>query len=204
VGSVDLYQALAGCSDLLERFGGHAAAAGLTVAEDRVDALRERLGAAVSASEAELDAERSASDSEAALRDAEAGAGDSEIAASGAEPAAGDSEVALIDAEVGLGDVDARLCRELGTLAPFGNGNEEPLLVCRRVRVRQARRVGDGSHLKLEVEDEHGVSRPGIAFGMGARDVGPGAVIDAAFAPKVDTWGGRIRVELEIRGLRAP
>jgi len=41
----DLAQALHRCSDLLEAGGGHAMAAGLTVRADRLDTLRERLGA---------------------------------------------------------------------------------------------------------------------------------------------------------------
>ena len=43
----DLYQGLSSCSDLLLGFGGHKYAAGLTVAEDRIQPLRERLSAAV-------------------------------------------------------------------------------------------------------------------------------------------------------------
>lgn len=38
----DLHAALTACGDLLERYGGHRMAAGLTVAGDRVDAFRER------------------------------------------------------------------------------------------------------------------------------------------------------------------
>ncbi|WP_428265935.1 single-stranded-DNA-specific exonuclease RecJ [Haliangium sp.] len=108
---------------------------------------------------------------------------------------------ALVDAEVGLGEVDEQLCRELEQLAPFGRGNESPLFGCRGMRVRTSRRVGDGSHLKLEVEDEHGNTRSGIAFGQGELDPGPGATIAAAFAPKVSVWRGEPRVELEIQRL---
>ena len=43
----DLYQGLSACSDLLLGFGGHKYAAGLTVAADRIEPLRERLSAAV-------------------------------------------------------------------------------------------------------------------------------------------------------------
>jgi single-stranded-DNA-specific exonuclease len=43
----DLYQGLSACSDLLLGFGGHKYAAGLTVAEDQIQPLRERLSAAV-------------------------------------------------------------------------------------------------------------------------------------------------------------
>lgn len=166
-GGVDLYAVLETCADKLERFGGHAAAAGLTVREERIDELREALGRAVLG---QTEQRRHA-------------------------------EIADVDAEVVLGDVDERLCHELGSLAPFGNGNEEPLLMCRGMRVRESRRVGDGSHLKLEVEDRHGVSLAGIAFGLGERDPGPGALIDAAFAPVLREWRGRRRIELEIRQL---
>lgn len=44
---VDLYQALCGCGDLFERFGGHKQAAGLTIKSDLTDELRERLSQAV-------------------------------------------------------------------------------------------------------------------------------------------------------------
>ena len=36
----NLFEALSSCSDLLERYGGHELAAGLTVSADKVDALR--------------------------------------------------------------------------------------------------------------------------------------------------------------------
>jgi single-stranded-DNA-specific exonuclease len=43
----DLYEGLSACSDLLLGFGGHKYAAGLTVAEDKIPALRERLNAGI-------------------------------------------------------------------------------------------------------------------------------------------------------------
>ena len=47
VKGISIYDALAHCSDLLTRFGGHAFAAGLALPIDRVDALRERMQHAV-------------------------------------------------------------------------------------------------------------------------------------------------------------
>ncbi len=38
----DLHAAMSACGDLLERFGGHRMAAGLTIRRDRIDAFRER------------------------------------------------------------------------------------------------------------------------------------------------------------------
>jgi single-stranded-DNA-specific exonuclease len=40
----DLHQALLACGDLLERFGGHQMAAGLTIRRENLDAFRERFG----------------------------------------------------------------------------------------------------------------------------------------------------------------
>jgi single-stranded-DNA-specific exonuclease len=47
--NVDLYECLKQCADLVERFGGHPRAAGFTVREDRIDALRERLDEVIGA-----------------------------------------------------------------------------------------------------------------------------------------------------------
>jgi single-stranded-DNA-specific exonuclease len=46
-GGFDLYQGLAACRDLLEAFGGHPSAAGVTVRESNLEALRERFSAVV-------------------------------------------------------------------------------------------------------------------------------------------------------------
>ena len=40
----DLHAALHACGDLLERYGGHQMAAGLTIRRDRLDEFRERFG----------------------------------------------------------------------------------------------------------------------------------------------------------------
>jgi single-stranded-DNA-specific exonuclease len=165
VAGVNLYRALERSAPHLMRYGGHAAAAGLTVAADRVPALREALCAAV------------------------------------VEQAAAAPEERRADAEVELGEVDERLADELASLAPFGKGNEQPVLVGRGLRVRDSRRVGDGTHLKLVLEGASGAVRGGIAFGLGDRDPGPGAAIDCAFCAGISTWGGGRSVELQIREL---
>jgi single-stranded-DNA-specific exonuclease len=154
---------------MMVRWGGHAAAAGLTVDEAKIDELREGLAAAV--------------------------------AGQGREEAAAGLDC---DAEVRIGDVDETLCSELGTLAPFGQQNSAPILVARDVLVRSSRRVGDGSHLKLEVEDgavPGGAIRGAIGFSLGEQDPGAGARIDLVFSPVVSTWQGNRRVELEVKSL---
>jgi single-stranded-DNA-specific exonuclease len=162
-GGVNLYEALAACKDLLGRFGGHAAAAGLSMDASNIDRLRELFGRAVLAQDREM-----ATDTQC-------------------------------DAELHAEDLDERLARELKTLAPFGKGNEEPLLMSRNVEVKDSRRVGDGSHLKLTLRDKHGRELSAIGFGLGERDPGPGVRIDLAYMPAVTTWAGRQRLELSIK-----
>ena len=89
----------------------------------------------------------------------------------------------------------------LGPWARSGRGNQRPLLLCRGVTVSASRRVGDGSHLKLELVSREWVRRSAIGFGLGDRDPGIGATVDAAFAPVLSEWNGQQRVELELREL---
>jgi single-stranded-DNA-specific exonuclease len=166
-GGVNLYDALAECSDLLGRFGGHAAAAGLTMQSDGIDELRTRFQDAV------------------------------------VSQAVGGDKNYLCDAELCASEVNESLAAELATLAPFGKGNEEPLLMSRNLEVSSSRRVGDGSHLKLTLKDVQGRELSAIAFGMGERDPGSGARIDVAYVPAMSTWAGRKRLELSIKEIWA-
>ena len=167
-GGVNLYEALSAAAPCLDRYGGHAAAAGFTVRRESVEQLAELLGGAVT-------------------RLAEG---------SGPVPS-----VREVDAEVALGEVDERLAQELGGLGPFGQDNPAPMLVTRGAKVTQVRRVGDGSHLKLTVEDDRRDVRSAIGFGLGDRPVEVGARLDLVFAPTVSTWQGRRSAELELADL---
>jgi single-stranded-DNA-specific exonuclease len=171
-GGVNLYEALAMAAGALgprmERFGGHAAAAGFTIQREHVAALAEELAGAVPR------------------------------LAEGSGPV---SQARDVDAEVRLAEVDERLAEELAGLGPFGQHNPAPLLVTRAAKVTSARRVGDGSHLKLTVEDDRQVSRGAIGFGLGERPVDVGARVDLAFVPTVSTWQGRRSAELEVADL---
>ncbi|MDX2087977.1 MAG: single-stranded-DNA-specific exonuclease RecJ [Kofleriaceae bacterium] len=118
--------------------------------------------------------------------------------AEGSGPVAAGRE---IDAEVRLAEVDERLAAELAGLGPFGQNNPAPSLVTRNAKVTAVRRVGDGHHLKLTVEDDRGTSRSAIGFGLGDREVDVGARLDLAFLPTLSTWQGRKSAELELHDL---
>jgi len=164
-GGVNLYNALDASGEHLGRFGGHAAAAGLTMQAEFIAAFRDSFLQAVT-------------------------------------DQAPKTVIAYeCDAEVVAGDVSEHLANELQTLAPFGKGNAEPLLMSRNVEVKDSRRVGDGSHLKLTLRDEHGRELSGIAFGLGEKDPGAGNRIDVAYMPAITQWAGRKRLELSIKNL---
>ncbi len=110
---------------LLTTGGGHAMAAGFSLAEARLDAfhgfLNERLAHA------------------AAL------------------PSAADLPV---EASIVVPGATVELASHIGRLAPFGAGNEEPIVVLRHVRVVRADRVGrDGATIRAYVEGEGGGPR---------------------------------------------
>ena len=87
-------------------------------------------------------------------------------------------------------------------MGPFGQDNPAPQLVTRNARVTAARRVGDGSHLKLTLEDERtGTSRGAIGFRLGDRPVDAGARVDLVFLPTLSTFQGRRSAELEVADL---
>jgi single-stranded-DNA-specific exonuclease len=167
-GGVNLYNALCAAAPHLDRYGGHAAAAGFTVQRDQIAQMSELLGGAC----ARL--------------------------AAGSGPVVAGREV---DAEVRLAEVDERLAEELAGLGPFGQDNASPVLAARNVRVTAVRRVGDGSHLKLTLEDDRATTRTAIGFNLGDREVDVGARVDLAFLPTVSTWQGRRSAELELSDL---
>ncbi len=159
---INLYDALDASSATLLRFGGHAAAAGLSMQPKHIDRFRQLFLQAVTQQ----------------------------------NPKALPYEC---DAEVGAHEVSEALANELQILSPFGKGNAEPLLMSRNVEVKESKKVGDGSHLKLILRDEQGRELSAIAFGLGDRDPGAGARIDIVYMPAVTAWAGRKRLEFSIK-----
>lgn len=107
-----------------------------------------------------------------------------------------ESTVVMADANVAVDAVNEQLANELELMAPFGVGNAQPRFVA-RARVHSARRVGDGSHLKLELTGTS-QTRQGIGFGIGHKAPSVGQWVDVLYRPVINTFRGMRRVELEI------
>lgn len=168
--SFNIIENLTALSDLLERFGGHAQAAGLTVLEKNVTKFEKEL-----------------------RKRADATLGSDAI-----------SPTLDIAAELRHDDITWSLQGDIARLAPFGNGNEEPLFAVRRLKVAEWKPVGSTKeHLKLSLETKHGKLIPAIAFGLGecAERLSDGILVDVAAWIDVNEWNGSRELQLRVKDM---
>jgi single-stranded-DNA-specific exonuclease len=112
----------------------------------------------------------------------------------------------LIDTELEFDQIDWALQGQLARMEPVGQQNEPGLFLCRGCRVRNARSVGGGKHLKVAI-DGHDYSQvlDGIGFGLGERaaDLQTGSLIDIVFHLEVNQWQGQRSLQLNVQDLRS-
>lgn len=131
---VNLGETLAERAEVFRRFGGHARAAGFTLASADVpallDYLRQRLG------ESSQGADQPA----------------------GADGAAGSASGAMrVDCRLPLSLLVSRIYREQQALAPYGPGYPEPVYICQSARIFSCWRSGaEGRNLRLRARDAKG------------------------------------------------
>lgn len=108
-----------------------------------------------------------------------------------------------------LATLDHRLISEEGLalldrFAPFGNGNEKPLLHLRDLQVQSMRRIGDGSHLSPLLRLADGREIRCIAFRKGdwADLFRPGDCVEVLADLQEHTWKGRTSLQLQILDMR--
>ncbi len=106
-----------------------------------------------------------------------------------------------VDAVCPLGQACWQNVQALDALRPFGHGHPEPTFVSRAVEVRDARVVGEGSHLKLAVSDGHAVW-DAIAFRRGALAAQLAPRLDLAYNLQIRYWQGEPRLQLIVRDLQ--
>ena len=105
-----------------------------------------------------------------------------------------------IEGTLAVAGATPELAQHLARLAPFGNGNEEPILVMSRTRVVRADRVGrEGTTIRAFVEGEGGGIRL-KAMLFRARDGAlPEALLSRTAAPlhlaghlRAEAWNGSV------------
>ncbi len=168
---VNIIEAIEQCADLLERYGGHAQAAGLTVRNEHLPELERRLEAIV--------AER--------------------LVGTDIEPEL------VADMRVSATELSLDLARGIRKLAPFGEGNPEPVFFMERMIVTEIRPVGsDGKHLKFLLTAPAGKSFDAIGFSLAGTipDLGKGEAIDVLFQVDENEWNGNVSLQLKLIDIR--
>lgn len=91
----------------------------------------------------------------------------------------------------------------LQQLAPFGEDNPQPLLICRGLLLTGIRLLGNGRHLKLQLSVPGLAAIDAIGFGLGDADdlFASGDTVDVLFSLEVNNWNGRKSLQLIIRDL---
>ncbi|HYE03034.1 MAG TPA: DHHA1 domain-containing protein [Phycisphaerales bacterium] len=174
VAGFDLARALADCSGLLEKHGGHAMAAGLQLRECKLDEFVEAFTARANES----------------LRPEDL------------------CPSVLIDCRADLAELTPAELGRLSGLAPHGRGNPEVRLLVGGLTLGEAPRpLGAAArHLDLRVRAGEGAAARWlrlVAWHWGPRreSLRAGMRLDAVVEPKLSTFGGRTRVEGELRDL---
>jgi single-stranded-DNA-specific exonuclease len=113
----------------------------------------------------------------------------------------------FVDAETPLAALTHQTVKQIESLAPFGHGNERPILCTTNVRLLEPpKRIGaTGRHLSLRFE-QHGVSLRAVAFGGGDWEDdlnGASGPLAVAFKPVINNYRGRQTVEMQLADWRS-
>jgi len=114
--------------------------------------------------------------------------------------------ILAIDTELSLKDLNLTLYDQLTALAPFGEGNPQPVFATRNVQVIDAHLVGNGNqHLKLQImSSKSQVKLEAIGFGFGDffSRLSPEAPVDIAYNLIADEWNGKRKIQLKLKDIK--
>lgn len=179
VAGFDIHAAIQQCEDLLEQFGGHAHAAGLTLLPENLEAFQNRFEQVVKASILK--------ESLVELQEI---------------------DVELGFEEIFLPEEDRRklprLKRILQQFEPHGPGNMKPVFVSRNVYSTEVRLLKE-QHIKLSMAQPlNDVVMEGIGFNMQDKydSVAAGIPFDVVYTLETNRWNGKETVQLNIKDVR--
>lgn len=112
------------------------------------------------------------------------------------------SPLIVIDAEAQPAEVTGETFRQVQRLAPFGQGNRQPLFLARAVELVDARPVGGGGqHLKMRLR-AGGTMWHGIGFDLAPRYEKDVRLLDIVYSSQVNRWNGSESLELNVADFR--
>lgn len=104
-----------------------------------------------------------------------------------------------VDALVDATDLAPALGKDLKKLAPFGEGNPEPVLAVRPMTIQSRRMVGT-NHLKMRIGDKL-TTIDAIGFGLWDHPAAQGNLSHVIGIPQLNTWRGEISLQLRLLDL---
>jgi len=116
-------------------------------------------------------------------------------------PRTAEPNVLWIDAEVPFGLLTEQVVEQLERLGPFGHGNPRPVLCAQGVRLAYPPQScgAQGQHLVLRVvQGDIGLRAVAFQRGHWAASLAPEMLLDMAFQPVLNRFGGTGRVELHL------
>ncbi len=167
----DVYEAIEQCADLLEQFGGHTFAAGMTMSEANIDAFRQRFEEIVSRTIREEDL----------------------------------TPLIDIDLPLDFSEIDARICRILKQMGPFGPHNMQPVFMTEDVYLASEPVIMKEKHLKIQVwQHRTGHTHTAVGFGMGhlAKQLRGRIPFSICYNLEQNHYNGNITTQLMLKDLK--
>lgn len=166
----NITEALAFSSDLLDKYGGHAMAAGLTVKTENIEHLADKIN--------KFAKEKLSK----------------EIL----------TPKLPIDLRITAASLTEENIRIISGLEPFGEGNHMPVFAICGAEIASCMPMGEeGAHLRLQLKKD-GVKLSCVAFRMGElyNSLPAGKIVDIAFTPEINNFGGRQSIQLRIEDIK--
>lgn len=111
----------------------------------------------------------------------------------------------LIDTSATPDEITLGAVEQIERLRPFGAANPKPVLAIEGLGLVEEPRTVRDRHLKLRLAGAGGTTIDAIGFGMGARIhdlMRNRAPLRLAASPFINHWGGRSRLELELKDFK--
>lgn len=107
-----------------------------------------------------------------------------------------------VDMELTFRDLNEKVIAEFESLQPFGEGNPEPLLYTRNLKLKSQPQVLSRQTLKFWVTDGN-MTLPAIGFGMGSfkESLLSSESFDLVYSLSVDNWQGEASLLLEVKDI---
>ncbi len=173
MGPVDVLACLEECADLLVGFGGHKAAAGITIAYDNYEAFQDRFADVVG-----KHVEALTKPGQKLL-----------------------DRTLMVDLDVSGQELDFPDIAALEQLGPFGMGNPEPVFTVKGYTVRW-KKILKEKHLKLSIGGQGTSAYEALWFSAKhGFELNEGEDIDLAFSPKISEFRGRRNIEFRVKDL---